>query len=136
MRGTLLEPDRPGAREVGVRLKKGFREMVDEAKSRIRTLSLEDAHARHGRDDVVFVDLRESTRDPNNHVAALSFVAKVGLAGLSGRLSMLVLMGLVLVVAAHREIGRLSSCSSLSSWTSTPSPTCGVAGAIPGARCP
>jgi rhodanese-related sulfurtransferase len=33
--------------------------MVDEAKSRIRTISLEEARARLGRDDVVFVDLRD-----------------------------------------------------------------------------
>ncbi len=40
-------------------LKKGFRQLVDEAKSRIRTVSLEEARARHGKDDVVFVDLRD-----------------------------------------------------------------------------
>ena len=39
--------------------RKGFRQMVDEAKSRIKTISLEEARARHGRDDVVFVDLRD-----------------------------------------------------------------------------
>jgi len=42
-----------------VKLKKGFRQLVDEAKSRIVTLSLAEARARHGRDDVVFVDLRD-----------------------------------------------------------------------------
>ena len=42
-----------------MKLKKGFRQMVDEAKSRIKTLSLEEARARHGKDDVVFVDLRD-----------------------------------------------------------------------------
>ena len=42
-----------------MKLKKGFRQLVDEAKSRIRTLSLAEAHARHGKDDVVFVDLRD-----------------------------------------------------------------------------
>ena len=40
-------------------LRKGFRQMVDEAKSRIRTLTLEEARARHGGADVVFVDLRD-----------------------------------------------------------------------------
>jgi rhodanese-related sulfurtransferase len=40
-------------------MKKGFRQMVDEAKSRITTLSLEEARARHGKDNVVFVDLRD-----------------------------------------------------------------------------
>ncbi|TMQ19362.1 MAG: rhodanese-like domain-containing protein, partial [Candidatus Rokuibacteriota bacterium] len=39
--------------------RKGFRQMVDEAKSRIRTISLDDARRRLGRDDVVFVDLRD-----------------------------------------------------------------------------
>ncbi len=42
-----------------MKLRKGFRQLVDEAKSRIRTISLEEAHARHDRDDVVFVDLRD-----------------------------------------------------------------------------
>ena len=42
-----------------MKLRKGFRQMVDEAKSRIRTISLDEARARHGRDDVVFVDLRD-----------------------------------------------------------------------------
>jgi 2-methylaconitate isomerase len=42
-----------------VAMKKGFRQLVDEAKARIRTLSLEEARARHGRDDVVFVDVRD-----------------------------------------------------------------------------
>lgn len=42
-----------------MKLKKGFRQMVEEAKSRIRTIGLEEARARHGRDDVVFVDLRD-----------------------------------------------------------------------------
>jgi rhodanese-related sulfurtransferase len=41
-----------------MKLKKGFRQLVDEAKSRIKTLTLEEARARHGKDDVVFVDLR------------------------------------------------------------------------------
>jgi rhodanese-related sulfurtransferase len=40
-------------------LKKGFRQLVDEAKARITTISLGDARARLGRDDVVFVDLRD-----------------------------------------------------------------------------
>jgi rhodanese-related sulfurtransferase len=40
-------------------LRKGFRQMVDEAKSRIKTISLEEAKARHGKGDVVFVDLRD-----------------------------------------------------------------------------
>ena len=42
-----------------MKLRKGFRQLVDEAKARITTLSLEAARARHGREDVVFVDLRD-----------------------------------------------------------------------------
>ena len=42
-----------------MKLRKGFRQMVDEAKARIRTISVEEARARYGRDDVVFVDLRD-----------------------------------------------------------------------------
>jgi len=42
-----------------MKLRKGFRQMVDEAKSRIKTISLEEARARHGRNDVVFIDLRD-----------------------------------------------------------------------------
>jgi rhodanese-related sulfurtransferase len=40
-------------------LRKGFRQLVDEAKSRVKTISLEDAKARLGRPDVLFVDLRD-----------------------------------------------------------------------------
>ena len=40
-------------------LRKGFQQMVDEAKSRIKTLSLDEARAKHGRPDVLFVDLRD-----------------------------------------------------------------------------
>lgn len=42
-----------------MKLRKGFRQMVDEAKARIKTIGLAEAHARLGRDDVVFVDLRD-----------------------------------------------------------------------------
>ena len=42
-----------------MKARKGFRQMVDEAKARITTVSLEEARARLGRDDVVFVDLRD-----------------------------------------------------------------------------
>jgi rhodanese-related sulfurtransferase len=42
-----------------MKLRKGFKQMVDEAKARITTIKLEDAKARLGRDDVVFVDLRD-----------------------------------------------------------------------------
>jgi rhodanese-related sulfurtransferase len=39
--------------------RKGFRQMVDEAKARIETISLEDAKSRLGKDGVVFVDLHD-----------------------------------------------------------------------------
>ncbi|HET7340766.1 MAG TPA: rhodanese-like domain-containing protein [Methylomirabilota bacterium] len=40
-------------------LRKGFRQLVNEAKARIRTISLEEARQRLGKPDVVFVDLRD-----------------------------------------------------------------------------
>jgi rhodanese-related sulfurtransferase len=42
-----------------MKLKKGFKQMVDEAKGRITTLPIEEAQRRLGKDDVVFVDLRD-----------------------------------------------------------------------------
>ena len=42
-----------------MKLKKGFRQMVDEAKARITTLPIAEAHKRLGQDGVVFVDLRD-----------------------------------------------------------------------------
>ncbi|QEL21386.1 rhodanese-like domain-containing protein [Bosea sp. F3-2] len=38
---------------------KGYKALVSEAESQIETLSVEAAQALHGRDDVVFVDLRD-----------------------------------------------------------------------------
>ena len=38
---------------------KGFKQMVDEAKRRITTISLDEARTRHGKEGVVFVDLRD-----------------------------------------------------------------------------
>jgi rhodanese-related sulfurtransferase len=42
-----------------MKLRKGFRQMVDEAKARITTIPVAEAHARLGREGVVFVDLRD-----------------------------------------------------------------------------
>jgi rhodanese-related sulfurtransferase len=42
-----------------MKLKKGFKQLVDEAKARIKTLSLDDAKQRLGKEGVVFVDLRD-----------------------------------------------------------------------------
>ena len=39
--------------------RKGFRQMVDEAKARINTISLEEAKTRLGQDGVMFIDLRD-----------------------------------------------------------------------------
>lgn len=38
---------------------RGFKAMLDEANAKIVTISAEEAIARHGRDDTVFVDLRD-----------------------------------------------------------------------------
>lgn len=40
-------------------LKKGIKDLVAEAEAVVETLSLEDAIAAHGRDDIVFVDVRD-----------------------------------------------------------------------------
>ena len=37
----------------------GVKALVDDANTRIRTLSIDEAKAMHGRDDVTFVDLRD-----------------------------------------------------------------------------
>jgi len=37
----------------------GYQRMLDEALAAIRTLTIEEARALHGRDDVLFVDLRD-----------------------------------------------------------------------------
>ena len=42
-----------------MKLKKGFRQMVDEAKARVTTLPIDEARKRLGEDGVVFVDLRD-----------------------------------------------------------------------------
>jgi rhodanese-related sulfurtransferase len=41
------------------RITTGFRKLIDEAEREIATLSVEEALSLHGRDDVVFVDLRD-----------------------------------------------------------------------------
>jgi rhodanese-related sulfurtransferase len=40
-------------------MRKTVKSMVDEAKAAIRTFSVDEAHALHGRDDVMFVDVRD-----------------------------------------------------------------------------
>jgi rhodanese-related sulfurtransferase len=41
------------------KIKHGFRALIDEAEREIETLSIEQAVALHGRDDVVFIDVRD-----------------------------------------------------------------------------
>jgi rhodanese-related sulfurtransferase len=38
---------------------KGFKQLIAEARSKIRTLSLDEARAKFGSDDVVFIDIRD-----------------------------------------------------------------------------
>ena len=40
-------------------MKKGYKQMLEEARARIRTLPVDEALGLQGRDDVVFVDLRD-----------------------------------------------------------------------------
>jgi rhodanese-related sulfurtransferase len=42
-----------------MKLRKGVKQMVDEVMPRITRIAPEEARVRHGRDDVVFVDLRD-----------------------------------------------------------------------------
>ena len=42
-----------------MKLTKGYQQLIDEARAKIRTLSVDEARARHGDDDVVFIDLRD-----------------------------------------------------------------------------
>lgn len=40
-------------------MKRGYRQLIDEAEEKIETLSIDEAEALQGSDDVVFVDLRD-----------------------------------------------------------------------------
>lgn len=42
-----------------MQLTKGYKKLIEEARARIRTLSLDEARALHGKDDVLFVDIRD-----------------------------------------------------------------------------
>jgi rhodanese-related sulfurtransferase len=42
-----------------MKLTKGYQQLIDEARAKIRTLSVDEARARHGDADVVFIDLRD-----------------------------------------------------------------------------
>lgn len=42
-----------------MQLTKGYKKLIEEARARIRTLSLEEARAKFGDPDVVFVDIRD-----------------------------------------------------------------------------
>jgi rhodanese-related sulfurtransferase len=41
------------------KIKHGYRALIDDAEREIETLSIEDALALHGRDDVAFIDVRD-----------------------------------------------------------------------------
>ncbi len=40
-------------------IKKGIKQLLEEANARIKTVSVDEAKAMHGRDNVVFVDIRD-----------------------------------------------------------------------------
>ncbi|MGL4490340.1 MAG: rhodanese-like domain-containing protein [Rhizobiaceae bacterium] len=40
-------------------MKKGYKALIDEALAQVKTISAQEAHALHGREDVQFVDLRD-----------------------------------------------------------------------------
>ena len=42
-----------------MQLSKGYRQLIEEARTRIRTLSLDEARTLHGDPDVLFVDIRD-----------------------------------------------------------------------------
>lgn len=42
-----------------LKLRRGFRALLDEANAQVATVPVEQAKAMHGRDDVLFVDLRD-----------------------------------------------------------------------------
>ncbi len=46
-------------RNAGIALTKGYKHLLNEARARVRTVSLEEASARHGNYDTVFVDIRD-----------------------------------------------------------------------------
>ena len=47
---------------------KGFRDLMAEANAVIDQISVHDAQAKHGSDDVVFVDVREQHEWANGHI--------------------------------------------------------------------
>jgi hypothetical protein len=46
-------------KNAGIALTKGYKHLLNEARARVRTVSLEEARARHGNYDTVFVDIRD-----------------------------------------------------------------------------
>jgi rhodanese-related sulfurtransferase len=63
-RATMKHPPRDGhddnrGRSMPQKITTGFRALVDAAEREIETLTVEEAIAQHGRDDVTFVDLRD-----------------------------------------------------------------------------
>ena len=44
---------------MAIKLKKGIKELIEEAEAQVTTISTDDAIRRHGDDDLVFVDIRD-----------------------------------------------------------------------------
>jgi len=44
---------------MAIKLKKGIKELIEEAEAEITTIATEDAIRRHGEEDLVFVDIRD-----------------------------------------------------------------------------
>ena len=60
-------------------LKKGYKQLVAEATAKIRTLSLDEAKAKLGDDDVVFVDLRDPRELEREGMVPGAFAATRGM---------------------------------------------------------
>lgn len=57
---TFIEARRAGPqREIGMELSKGYKQLIEEARARVRTLSVDEARGLYGNPDVLFVDIRD-----------------------------------------------------------------------------
>jgi rhodanese-related sulfurtransferase len=60
-------------------MKKGYKQLVDEANARIETLSVEAAMQLHGKEDVLFVDIRDPRELEREGMIAGAFHAPRGM---------------------------------------------------------
>jgi rhodanese-related sulfurtransferase len=60
-------------------LRKGYKQLVDEANARIRTLSVEEAKAKLGEDGVLFVDVRDVRELENEGMIPNAYSAPRGM---------------------------------------------------------